>query len=190
MLPQKSGSREVGKRGKETAGNACALTDGRRKLLLFVAGIQGATGHSTLLRVETQKRRVSQPAQEPDFSVETSREVSFLASLSSGLGDLAGGLKGKWLVIFASDERVQIYTIEKELTSDFSTALMTPTATVCRISRTANRPSGGYWEKVSTHMGLEGVMRTMAASPDLIFLGKSSIFLPDRRSIFSLSSVN
>jgi len=92
VLPQKSGSREVGKRGKETAGNACALTDGRRKLLLFVAGIQGATGHSTLLRVETQKRRVSQPAQEPDFSVETSREVSFLASLSSGLGDLAGSL--------------------------------------------------------------------------------------------------
>merc|ERR1719476_141339 len=27
--------------------------------------------------------------------------------------------------------------------SDFSTALMTPTATVCLISRTANRPSGG-----------------------------------------------
>ena len=25
-----------------------------------------------------------------------------------------------------------------------STPLMTPTATVCRISRTANRPSGGY----------------------------------------------
>jgi hypothetical protein len=26
--------------------------------------------------------------------------------------------------------------------SAFSTALMTPTATVCRMSRTANRPSG------------------------------------------------
>ena len=37
--------------------------------------------------------------------------------------------------------------------SDFSTDLMTPTATVCRMSRTANRPSGGYWEKASTHMG-------------------------------------
>ena len=34
-----------------------------------------------------------------------------------------------------------------------STDLMTPTATVCLMSRTANRPSGGYSEKVSTHIG-------------------------------------
>merc|ERR1712072_1659387 len=74
--------------------------------------------------------------------------------------------------------------------SDLSTPLITPTATVCRMSRTANRPSGGYWAKVSTHIGFDGVIKTMAASPDLTFLGKSSIFLPERLSIFSLSSVN
>ena len=37
--------------------------------------------------------------------------------------------------------------------SDFSTDLITPTATVCLMSRTANRPSGGYAEKASTHIG-------------------------------------
>merc|ERR1712021_190305 len=58
------------------------------------------------------------------------------------------------------------------------------------MSRTAKRPRGGYWEKASTHMGFDGFMRTMAASPDLTFLGKSSIFLPERRSIFSKSSSN
>ena len=37
--------------------------------------------------------------------------------------------------------------------------------------------------KVSTHMGLEGISLTMAASPDLMNLGSSSMFLPVRRSI-------
>lgn len=53
-----------------------------------------------------------------------------------------------------------------------------------------NLPSGGYSEKLSTHMGLPGTISTMAASPDLRDLGLSSSFLPDRRSIFSLSSAN
>merc|ERR1739848_132459 len=74
--------------------------------------------------------------------------------------------------------------------SDFSTALMTPTATVCLMSRTANRPSGGYCWNDSTHIGLDGIILTMAASPDLTFFGLSSIFLPDRRSIFSFNSAN
>ena len=34
-------------------------------------------------------------------------------------------------------------------------------------------------------MGFEGIILTMAASPDLTNLGASSIDLPDRRSIFS-----
>ena len=50
-------------------------------------------------------------------------------------------------------------------TSFFSTALMTPTATVWRMSRTAKRPSGGYAVKGSTHMGLVGTIFTYAASP-------------------------
>merc|ERR1712088_1286942 len=54
------------------------------------------------------------------------------------------------------------------------TALMTPTATVCLMSRTAKRPRGGYSEKASTHMGLEGAISMMAASPFLMDLGKAS----------------
>ena len=44
--------------------------------------------------------------------------------------------------------------------------------------------------KASTHMGLEGTILTMAASPDLMNLGPDSIDLPERRSIFSRSSEN
>ena len=51
------------------------------------------------------------------------------------------------------------------------TALITPTATVWRISRTAKRPKGAQEAKVSTHIGLCGYMLTMAASPDLICFG-------------------
>ena len=60
------------------------------------------------------------------------------------------------------------------------TALMTPTATVCLMSRTAKRPRGGKSEKASTHMGLEGTSSTMPASPDLINLGLASVDLPER----------
>merc|ERR1712096_315337 len=67
--------------------------------------------------------------------------------------------------------------------SFLSTDLMTPTATVCLMSRTAKRPRGGYLEKASTHIGLLGVRTAIAASPDLTNLGLSSIFLPERRSI-------
>lgn len=70
------------------------------------------------------------------------------------------------------------------------TDLMTPTATVCLISRTAKRPKGGKSEKDSTHRGLVGCKTTMAASPDLIDLGLSSVDLPVRRSTFSLISKN
>lgn len=51
-------------------------------------------------------------------------------------------------------------------------------------------PRGGYWEKLSTHIGLPGIISTMAASPDFRDLGLSSSFLPERRSIFSFSSAN
>ena len=69
-------------------------------------------------------------------------------------------------------------------------ALMTPTATVCLMSRTANLPRGGNSEKGSTHMGLLGVSMTIAASPDLMNLGLSSVDFPVRRSTFSLISAN
>ena len=58
------------------------------------------------------------------------------------------------------------------------TDLMTPTATVCLMSRTAKRPRGGKSEKASTHMGLEGTSSTMPASPDLMNLGLDSVDLP------------
>merc|ERR1719309_222740 len=60
--------------------------------------------------------------------------------------------------------------------SFFSTFLMMPTATVCRMSLTANRPSGAYLEKGSTHIGLDGTIFTI--------LGDSSRTLLLRRSIF------
>ena len=70
------------------------------------------------------------------------------------------------------------------------TSLMTPTATVCLMSRTANLPRGGYELKASTHMGLLGIRVIIPASPDFRALGASSNFLPERRSIFSLISSN
>lgn len=74
--------------------------------------------------------------------------------------------------------------------SDLSTDLMTPTATVCLMSRTANRPRGGYSLYDSTHIGLDGTSLAMQASPDLTNLGLFSRDLPLRRSIFSMSSAN
>ena len=64
--------------------------------------------------------------------------------------------------------------------------LMTPTATVCLMSRTAKRPRGGKSEKASTHMGLEGINSTIAASPDLMDLGLVSTALPVRRSTYNI----
>jgi len=74
--------------------------------------------------------------------------------------------------------------------SRFLTPLMTPTATVWRMSRTAKRPSGAYSANGSTHIGFCGTISTMPASPDLRLAGLSSIFLPLRRSIFSSRSRN
>ncbi|CAI0542387.1 unnamed protein product, partial [Linum tenue] len=67
--------------------------------------------------------------------------------------------------------------------SFFSTALMTPTATVCLMSLTANLPRGGYSEKVSTTMGLVGIIFTNPASPFFKNLGSFSSSFPDRLSI-------
>ena len=64
------------------------------------------------------------------------------------------------------------------LTSLGVTDLMTPTATVCLMSRTAKRPRGGKSEKASTHMGLLGINSTIPASPDLMNLGFVSVALP------------
>merc|ERR1712241_10527 len=69
-------------------------------------------------------------------------------------------------------------------------ALMTPTATVCLMSLTANLPRGGNSAKGSTHTGLLGSSLTMAASPDLMNLGASSVDLPVRLSTFSMISAN
>ena len=63
--------------------------------------------------------------------------------------------------------------------SDLATTdLMTPTATVCLMSRTAKRPRGGKSEKASTHMGLLGINSTIPASPDLMNFGLLSVDLP------------
>lgn len=70
------------------------------------------------------------------------------------------------------------------------TDFMTPTATVWRISRTAKRPSGGNSWKLSTHNGFVGIKFMIAASPDFIAFGFSSVVLPVRRSHFSLISAN
>lgn len=59
-----------------------------------------------------------------------------------------------------------------------------------RLCHLKYSPRGGYSEKLSTHIGLPGIMSTMAASPDLSDLGLSSNFFPERRSIFSFSSAN
>jgi hypothetical protein len=57
--------------------------------------------------------------------------------------------------------------------------LMTPAATVYRISRTAKRPSGGKSVKDSTHRGdLVGSKSTMQAFPVLTNLQFSSNTLP------------
>ena len=48
----------------------------------------------------------------------------------------------------------------------------------CLMSLTAKRPRGGKSEKASTHMGLLGTSLTIAASPDLMNLGLSSVDLP------------
>ncbi len=56
--------------------------------------------------------------------------------------------------------------------------LMTPTATVCLMSRTAKRPNGGNSWKDSTHKGLVGTKVMMAASPDFMAFGFSSVVLP------------
>merc|ERR1719261_283740 len=74
--------------------------------------------------------------------------------------------------------------------SFFATSLMTPTATVCFISLTANLPSGGNSEKASTVIGLDGIILTMAASPDLMDFGNSSVTLPVLLSILFSISVN
>lgn len=114
-----------------------------------------------------------------------SRTRLFLAGLLGGLGDLATRL-------LALGDGLQ--TVSEMVISmsrrDSKLTLMTPTATVCLMSRTAKRPSGGYSVNASTHIGLYGIILTMAASPDLMYLGEASMDLPERRSIFSRSSPN
>jgi hypothetical protein len=60
---------------------------------------------------------------------------------------------------------------------------MTPTATVCFMSLTANLPRGGYSEKTSQHIGLVGVKVIIAASLVLTNFGSFSNSLPDLLSI-------
>lgn len=80
---------------------------------------------------------------------------------------------------------------EKLSTSGESSAPTEPSnPSTSDLQRAVPLPRGGYWEKLSTHMGLPGIISTMAASPDFRDLGLSSSFLPERRSIFSFSSAN
>ena len=67
--------------------------------------------------------------------------------------------------------------------SFLSTSLMTPTATVCFISLTANLPSGGNSWNFSTHIGFVGWIIIIAESPYLIVLGYSSVAFPVLLSI-------
>lgn len=68
--------------------------------------------------------------------------------------------------------------------------LMTPTATVCFISLTANLPNGGYSENDSHDIGFDGVRMIKAESPFLTNFGSSSIALPVLLSILAWISVN
>jgi len=61
--------------------------------------------------------------------------------------------------------------------------LMTPTATVCFMSLTANLPRGGYSENTSQHIGLDGTKVIIAASLVLTDFGSFSNSLPDLLSI-------
>ena len=102
----------------------------------------------------------------------------------------------KWLGNKLADAEVRRGTlVVLPETSFFSTALMTPTATVWRMSRTAKRPSGGYDVNGSTHMGLVGTIFTYAASPgsvqsrdvnslaSCIMVGVSTLTLPTLHKI-------
>lgn len=74
--------------------------------------------------------------------------------------------------------------------SIFLVCLMTPTATVCFISLTANLPRGGYSTKVSQQRGLVGLRTMRAESPFLTNLGSSSVALPVLLSILAVISWN
>lgn len=85
---------------------------------------------------------------------------------------------------FPMPERIINSRLEKEFKSNTKQSwqkhltLITPTATVCLMSRTAKRPRGGNSWNDSTHNGLVGTKLMMAASPDLMALGFSSVVLP------------
>ena len=64
------------------------------------------------------------------------------------------------------------------------TALITPTATVCFISLTANLPNGGNFANSSTHNGFVGTTLTSAESPFLMNSGFASDSLPVLLSSF------
>ena len=88
--------------------------------------------------------------------------------------------------------KINVYTITAHLVvaAFLVTPLITPTATVCFISLTANLPRGGYSTKVSTHIGLVGFIIMSAESPFLINLGSSSVAFPVLLSIFAVISWN
>jgi len=67
---------------------------------------------------------------------------------------------------------------------------MTPTATVCFISLTANLPRGAYSEKTSQHIGLDGIKVTIAASLVLTDFGSFSNSFPDLLSILEWRTEN
>ena len=66
----------------------------------------------------------------------------YILSLLRGLGDLTG------LATKKENEQKSAKVNDRcrhlDTDSVFSTLLITPTATVCLMSRTANRPRGGY----------------------------------------------
>jgi len=87
-------------------------------------------------------------------------------------------------------QKINFYEFSHFFGCFFSTALITPTATVCFISLTANLPNGGYSLNTSHDIGLDGTNVTIQASPVLTAFGNSSNSLPVLLSILDLISAN
>src|SRR3989338_1767547 len=81
-----------------------------------------------------------------------------------------------FVYFFGSSE--EAYFFLAATTAFLATSWMTPTATVCLMSRTAKGPRGGESLRASPQMALEGTSREMQASPFLSFLGLSSSSWP------------
>jgi len=72
-------------------------------------------------------------------------------------------LNKNFKILFRKKNHRDHFFLAAPLAATLVISLITPTATVCFMSLTANLPRGGYSEKTSTHIGLVGTMLTMQA---------------------------